>query len=151
MSCPMNTYRKYFSEEYRFYYLGSIGVNVHILYIRACDWIQLSTRFCCYVWDNFFFMANWIYFHAIVQFKDLEGNGLISPWHPIFPLRFYLWRWWVVLYHRNLHCGYNRMNSVFPAITKINATEAHMFEHYMIQVCPNYCKMSNECRVEKFF
>lgn len=43
------------------------------------------------------------------------------------------------------------MNSVFPAITKINATEAHMFEHYMIQVCPNYCKMSNECRVEKFF
>lgn len=35
----MNTYRKYFSEEYRFYYLGSIGVNVHIhvLYIRACD------------------------------------------------------------------------------------------------------------------
>lgn len=41
-----------------------------------------------------------------------------------------------MLYHRNLHCGYNRMNSVFPAITKINATEAHMFEHYMIQVCP---------------
>lgn len=56
-----------------------------------------------------------------------------------------------MLYHRNLHCGYNRINSVFPAITKINATEAHRFELYMIQVCPNYCKMSNECRVEKFF
>lgn len=37
----------------------------------------------------------------------------------------------------------------FLAITKINATEAHMFEHYMIQVCLKYCKMINECLLGK--
>lgn len=56
-----------------------------------------------------------------------------------------------MLFHRN-HCIAVIIIWIlsFLAITKINATEAHMFEHYMIQVCLKYCKMINECLLGKF-